>query len=364
MNGLYLPDPGEPHFCARCATALEPRSDGGRPRPHCPRCGWTYYAKPSLGAAVLIEEDGRILLVRRAHEPFRDWWSLPAGYVEYGEDAPQTAAREALEETGLVVSIDGIHGIFAGFGDPRGAGHLAVFRASRLAGNPIAGDDAAEARWFAPDEIPTEIAFEGSRKAISAWLNERPGAPRDPVLLRYAGTGPAPPVLVYVVVENPLGTTERVVYDQARNAFKPTGWTFPQPLPFHYGWIPRTLIAADGEELDAVVIGEGETAVGSVIAARPIGALLREDGDHKVIAVRADLPSLYQGASDIADRDDMREPIERLFRQISGVKGWATAAETRALILAAQRDWIVRDAAGGSGESFSSRVEAVGTRSA
>src|SRR3712207_8833682 len=53
----------------------------------------SYYAKPSLGAGVLIEEAGRILLVRRAHEPLRGWWTLPAGYVEYGEEAAKTAAR-------------------------------------------------------------------------------------------------------------------------------------------------------------------------------------------------------------------------------------------------------------------------------
>ena len=338
MNGLDLPDPGEPHFCARCATLLEIRHDGGRPRPRCPGCGWTYYAKPALGAAVLIEEEGRILLVRRAHEPVRGWWTLPAGYVEYGEDAAQTAAREVLEETGLVVSIDGFHGIFSGFGDPRGAGHLAVFHATRVAGEPIAGDDAAEARWFGADEIPAEIAFEGSRKAISAWLTQRVNGPRQPILMRYADAGPAPPILVYVVVENPRGSTDRVVYDERSHEFKATGETFPAPLPAHYGWIPHTLTAADREELDAIVIGEGAAAVGSVIVARPIGALLRADEDHKIIAVRADLPNAYATVVDIAQRSDLRDQIEHVFAGRSAITGWASAAEARGMVLAAQRD--------------------------
>ncbi len=344
MNGLYLPDPGEPRFCARCAATLEQRTDGGRARPRCPVCGWTYYAKPSLGAAVLIEEQGRILLVRRAHEPVRGWWTLPAGYVEYGEAADQTAAREALEETGLVVSIDGFHGIFAGFGDPRGAGHLAVFYATRLSGEPIAGDDAADVRWFGAAEIPMEIAFEGSRKAIALWLEQRDDGVREPRLLRYAGAGPAPPVLVHVVIENPAGTTERIVYDEAASEFKTTGWVFPEPLPFHYGWIPHTLTAADGDELDAVVLAEDRTvAVGSVIAARPLGALLRRDGDHKIVCVRADLPSAYADVRDVMERTDIQEPIEALFRRISEVGGWGGAAEARAMILSAQRDHIARD---------------------
>jgi ADP-ribose pyrophosphatase YjhB (NUDIX family) len=148
VHSLATLDPGEPRFCARCAHPLEKRADGGRDRPRCPECGWTYYAKSALGAAVMIEEDGRILLVRRAHDPYRDWWMLPAGFVEYGEDAAETAAREALEETGLLVVIEGYQGLFFGGGDPRGISHLAVFLARRVGGELCAGDDACEARCW------------------------------------------------------------------------------------------------------------------------------------------------------------------------------------------------------------------------
>ena len=344
MNGLHLPDPGEPRFCARCATPLEQQQDGGRARPRCPACRWTYYAKPSLGAGVLIDEAGRILLVRRAHDPLRGWWTLPAGYVEYGEDAAETAAREALEETGLVVSIGGLHGVFAGFGDPRGAGHLAVFRATRVSGELTAGDDAAEAQWFSAGEVPVEIAFEGSRKAIAAWMEHQGSGRRGRLLLEYAAAGPAPPIIVHVVTENPAGTRERIVYDAELHEFKPTGWTFPEPLPFHYGWIPHTFAAADGDELDAVVFGEGEAPVGSVIVARTIGALLRDDEDHKIVAVRADLASVYADVGDIRERPDLQEPIEKLFRRISKVTGWAGTAEARSMVLSAQRDRIAREA--------------------
>lgn len=54
MHGLALPDPGKPRFCGRCGTELKPASDGGRPRPRCPRCGWTYSARAALGAGVLL----------------------------------------------------------------------------------------------------------------------------------------------------------------------------------------------------------------------------------------------------------------------------------------------------------------------
>jgi 8-oxo-dGTP diphosphatase len=295
-----------------------------------------------LGAATLIEEDDRILLVRRAYEPFKGWWSLPAGFVEYGENAEEAAAREALEETGLVVAIEGVHGIFWGGGDPRGASHLAVFLAKRLEGDPTPGDDAAEVGWFGRDEVPAEIAFEGSRKAIGAWMTSDRARRREASVLRYASSGPAPPILVYAVIENPKGTVNRITYDVARHTFSATGEVFPAPLPFHYGWIPHTLSLGDGRELDVVVIGEGETAAGSALAVRPIGALLRGDRDHKVVALRADIPSSYVTITDVAERPELREMLEEVFRQRRAeVVGWATASETRRLILEAQRDYIV-----------------------
>lgn len=342
MHGLFLPDPGEPRFCGRCAHPLELRADGGRDRPRCPECGWTYYAKSALGAAALIEEEGRVLLIRRAFEPYRGWWMLPAGFVEYGEDAAETAVREAREETGLVVEIDGFAGIYFGAGDPRGASHLAVFRARRLGGALAADDDAAEARWFGPDEVPDEIAFEAHRKAISRWAASPDGALGEPALMLYAGSGPAPPLLVHVVIENPRGTADRIVYDSARHDFVPSGEVFPAPLPIHYGWIPRTLSPGDDRELDVVVAGEGETAIGSVIPARPIGALLRADGDHKVLAVRVDLPSAYVMVTDAAERPELREMVEGLFRLRARLTGWASAGDTRRLILDAQAAWIGR----------------------
>jgi 8-oxo-dGTP diphosphatase len=270
---------------------------------------------------------------------------LPAGYVEYGEDAAETAVREALEETGLVVELTGIRGLYFGAGDPRGSSHLAVFTAQRHQGTPTAGDDAADCRWFGPNEIPERIAFDSHRKAISQWLKGHGKPVPGPSLLDYAGAGPAAPLLVYVVIENPKGTVNRVVYDEAVNDFVPTGEVFASPLPIHYGWIPRTISAGDGRELDVTVVGEGETAIGSVIAARPIGALLREDQDHKVLAVRADYPSELATVTEAAQRPELQEMIDGLFRPRATLTGWATAAETRQLILECQRAWIARKGA-------------------
>src|SRR5207302_5866582 len=121
----------------------------------------------------------------------------------------------------------------------------------------------------------------------------------------------------------------------------------PQPLPVHYGWIPETLTEADGEELDLVVLGDGGAMSGSMLAIRPIGTLLREGGDHKVVGLRVDLSSKYRAVFDAAERADLRETIEAVFRpRPHAILGWASAIETHELIREAQRVWSAHQAGG------------------
>jgi ADP-ribose pyrophosphatase YjhB (NUDIX family) len=174
----YL-DPSRPGHCARCGTATREEDRGGRLRPICPACGWVYYAKNATGAALAVVEHERVLLVRRAHEPYKGQWMLPAGFVEYGEFAEETAVREAEEETGLRVEVTGLWGLYYGTDDPRNVAHLAVYEARRVGGTLQAGDDADDVRFFGPDELPEEIAFHSHRQALGDWRRQpnRPTAP-------------------------------------------------------------------------------------------------------------------------------------------------------------------------------------------
>jgi 8-oxo-dGTP diphosphatase len=165
---MPTPDPNRPAFCARCGSRLEERERGGLARPVCPECGWVYYARNATGAALLLERDGKLLLIRRAHDPLRGWWMLPAGFVEYGDSAEQTVVREAQEEVGLAVRVRDLFGVYFGADDPRDVAHLVVYRVEGE-GEPVAGDDAAEARFFGRDEIPAQIAFAAQRLAIQEW---------------------------------------------------------------------------------------------------------------------------------------------------------------------------------------------------
>jgi ADP-ribose pyrophosphatase YjhB (NUDIX family) len=153
-----------PRFCGQCAAALD---TSGR-LPVCTGCGRTHHRDPKVGAGVVArDEAGRLLLVQRGVQPGRGRWSLPAGYVDADEDPRAAAAREALEETGLVVEVGRVVDVYPGGG---GASFFLAFEARVTGGALAAGDDALDARFFAADELP-ELAFESTRDVVRQVLH-------------------------------------------------------------------------------------------------------------------------------------------------------------------------------------------------
>ena len=154
-------------FCSACAAPLERRTVEGKLLPVCPRCGQVVYADPKVAAGTIIEDAGRILLLRRAISPARGLWTFPGGYVDRGEPVPEAAAREAFEEAGVTVTVDGLHGVYSARGV---AVVLIVYRARIAAGTPHAGAEALEVRWFDPEGIPwQELAFPSTAEALADW---------------------------------------------------------------------------------------------------------------------------------------------------------------------------------------------------
>jgi ADP-ribose pyrophosphatase YjhB (NUDIX family) len=129
-----------------------------------------HFRDPKVAAAVLVSDNGRVLLIRRAVDPGRGLWALPAGFVEVNELPHEAAAREALEETGLHVAIGELSSIRL-MTNPDKPGLLLTYRGKVVGGHLQADDDVSEARWFGAGDLPwDELAFETTRESLREWL--------------------------------------------------------------------------------------------------------------------------------------------------------------------------------------------------
>jgi 8-oxo-dGTP diphosphatase len=157
------------NFCLQCGSPMVVREIEGRPREQCPQCGWIYYLQVKLSTAVLIQSDGRLLLLQRAYEPWRGFWNLPAGYVEVDESPETAAVREVREETGLEIEIQRLLGNYFFDDDPRGNGLLVVF-VGRVVGGKLNGSKESSAHgYFSPDALPEKLCGAGHSRVIQAW---------------------------------------------------------------------------------------------------------------------------------------------------------------------------------------------------
>jgi len=156
------------NFCPRCATPVMREQRFGAMREVCPACGWIHFVDPKVAAAVLVLQDKRVLLVRRINEPFRGLWTLPAGFINGGEDPAEAAARECLEETGLSVKVTRVYDIVAGREHPRGADFVIVYEAEVVSGEMQAEDDADAVEWFDKNNLPP-LAFRATQKVLESF---------------------------------------------------------------------------------------------------------------------------------------------------------------------------------------------------
>lgn len=140
-----------------------------RERAVCTRCGHVAYENPKVVVGSVVVHEGRVLLCRRAIEPRRGRWTLPAGYLELGETAQEGALREAQEEAGAAIALDGVLGLYS---ISRIGQVQVIFRARFADGQPrfTPGEESLDVRLFAWDEIPWgEIAFPSVHWSLHAW---------------------------------------------------------------------------------------------------------------------------------------------------------------------------------------------------
>ncbi len=164
--------PLEIKFCSHCGAEMGSRVVGDKLRRACKQCGFVYFTDPKVGVGVFVQKEGKVLLIQRAVLPQKGKWSVPAGFVDRGEDPRKTAVREVYEETNLHVEIGGLIDVFFNPDSGGSASIFILYQANLLGGELRAGDDAHDARFFAPDALP-ELAFAHTRQTIAALVMQK-----------------------------------------------------------------------------------------------------------------------------------------------------------------------------------------------
>lgn len=160
-------------YCSSCGVKLQ-----GWPPVSCPACGAMHWVNAKPCAGVLAVRDGRLLLLRRANEPWLGRWDIPGGFCEPDEHPVTTAVREAREECGLEVEVTGFLGLWLDrYPNPADADRPVItlnayyHGTARAEVGPPDADETSELGWFEPDSVPAgEIAFpHHARAVLDAW---------------------------------------------------------------------------------------------------------------------------------------------------------------------------------------------------
>jgi len=152
-------------FCPKCGEKLVEQIQFGQARETCPNCGYIHFEDPKVAIAALIIRDNEVLLARRINEPGKGLWTLPAGFMDAGENPEEAARRECLEETGLDVKILSLFTLINGREHPRGSDILLVYNAQIQSGELQPGDDVDELAFFPIENLPP-LAFSSTRQIL------------------------------------------------------------------------------------------------------------------------------------------------------------------------------------------------------
>ncbi|MEN9527872.1 MAG: hypothetical protein RLY56_1823 [Pseudomonadota bacterium] len=162
------------NYCSNCGTAVVVRIPEGEhlPRHVCPACHTVHYQNPKLVVGCIPEdEQGRIVMCRRAIEPRHGYWTFPAGFMENNETLQQAAARESYEEALADVEVGSLLAVV----HILHAHQVHVFFRAKLRSPEIgAGTESLEARMIAEADMPwADIAFASTEFALRRFFEDR-----------------------------------------------------------------------------------------------------------------------------------------------------------------------------------------------
>ncbi|CAM4168939.1 NUDIX hydrolase [Paenibacillus alkaliterrae] len=167
----------EAKFCMACGDELETRDVDGTMRRACISCSFVHWGSYSIGVGALVIKDGKILLVRRAQEPGRGYWTNPGGYIEQLEPIEATIEREVLEECGVEAAVKSVVALRD---QPRSIHNIYIaFEMEYVSGEPIPDNVEVDAAgFFSLQELETmnvagftrwlaDVAFHGRTQGLT-----------------------------------------------------------------------------------------------------------------------------------------------------------------------------------------------------
>jgi ADP-ribose pyrophosphatase YjhB (NUDIX family) len=153
--------PPKPYrFCPQCSAPLVEGMVDGRVRKHCTVCGFVRYENP-LPVVVAIAVKGRqFLLIKRGIPPKKGLWGCPSGFVESGETPEEACLRELREEAGVTGTVDHLVRVVRREDEELYGDMLVVsYLVTVTGGEPVAGDECDDARYYDPAELPAYLAI-------------------------------------------------------------------------------------------------------------------------------------------------------------------------------------------------------------
>ena len=160
-------------YCSECGSEVSFKIPAGdsRERHVCDSCGVIHYVNPRIIAGTLPVFDGKVLLCRRAIEPRKGYWTLPAGFMENGETSAEAAARETIEEAEAQVNIRGLYTVF---NLPHISQVYLFYRADIIDGEFGVGEESLESQLFEEKDIPwDELAFPTIHRTLVRYFEDR-----------------------------------------------------------------------------------------------------------------------------------------------------------------------------------------------
>ena len=162
------------NYCSHCGSSKlhqkQPTEDSHK-RIVCDECARVHYHNPTIICGCIIEQDDKVALCLRAIEPQKNTWTIPAGYLEFGESTEAAAQREALEETGMEVEIRELYSVF-------NVQHMhqvyIIYRAQFVQKNQEMGHESLAVKWFTEQTLPAEqLAYPAIKTMLLRHAKER-----------------------------------------------------------------------------------------------------------------------------------------------------------------------------------------------